>query len=1164
MASSNKLTHDDYTVGWVSALPVELTAAMKMLDETHPKLPIPKDDTNRGYEFGSIAGHNVVLTCLPAGGIGTTPATAAAIQMVRTFRSIRFGLMVGVGASVGRDVRLGDVVVSTPEDNNPGVIQWDFGKAEDGGNFRKTGSLDKPPGFLLTALNFLRAKHNSGDSRIEEYLDEMLGKFKSREFAVKYLKPSSEDVLFRAKSAHVIKRPTDSDGGTDREEDEESSDESCQFCDKTKVVKRKCREPGSGAKVHYGLIASGNRVIKDAVFRDELKGFLKPVGKVLSIEMEAAGLMDNFPCLVIRGICDYADSHKNKTWQPYAAAVAAAFAKDLLQYVQPKVVEAEERIISKLEQIVKQVESDTATARLRSEEQKDLQILEWITPFNYGHQQSHHLKKHQPGTGEWFLSSIEFKTWIEAGGQTLFCHGNPGSGKTIMTSIAIDEVKSHFGNNASVGIAYIYCDYLEINQQQADDLLSSVLKQLAQRSMKFASSLPENVKSLYDRHQHEGTRPGLEEISTSLESVASAYHRIFILIDGLDEADKGCRTKFLRKILPIPDIISIFEKSGSTEMEIRADDEDVQRYIEGHIEEYLPTFVHHDQELRQLIKTKISEAASGVFLIAYLSLRALGDKHSRKDLKTELNDLHDRGPSCNRSRAYDKTMDLINRQQEGWRKLARRVLGWVTYAERPMTALELQHALAVESNTSEMDAENLTSVEDMISVTAGLVMMEKETNIIRLVHFSTREYLRNREELSAEAFDSEIAKMCGIYLGFATFASGACNSHDEFLERMESNPFYRYASHNWGHHARRTPHLCHEAMAFLDCQPKVEASVQALFVDTDWRRWPSSYDYYKYFPHQSGGLHLAARLGVEQALAMLLQHCEDPNPQDSYGNTPLSLAADGGHEAAVKLLLATDGVEIDVRNVRRRTPLHEAAQRGHKVIVKLLLDTERAEPQRRHNYGQMSLNRAAEEGRTAVGRLLLASCRPVKADLKDELGRTPLSYAAEEGHKDVVELLLDNCQVYADSYNKVGRTVLSDAAGKGHRDIVQLLLSNSHVHADSVDKWGRTPLSYAAKKGDEGIVNLLLATGQVNLNAKDKNGVTPLGYATIWAHQDVAKLLLATGQVDVNSKDKYGYTPLIYATVWGHQDVVELLRAYPGIEDLEEECNGAGNQEGSE
>jgi nucleoside phosphorylase len=145
---------------------------------------------------------------------------------------------------------------------------------------------------------------------------------------------SLKDVLFKADYRHVRESTTDCEVTADVDDGDEE-EQSCRFCDRTKVVKRRPRD----MRVHYGLIASGNQVIKDAIFRDRLNKDLG--GNILCVEMEAAGLMNSFPCIVIRGTCDYADSHKNKDWQEHAAAVAAAFAKELLEYVQPSDVDGE-------------------------------------------------------------------------------------------------------------------------------------------------------------------------------------------------------------------------------------------------------------------------------------------------------------------------------------------------------------------------------------------------------------------------------------------------------------------------------------------------------------------------------------------------------------------------------------------------------------------------------------------------------------------------------------------------------------------------------------------------------------------------------------------------------------------------------------------------------
>lgn len=324
-------THKDYKVGWICALPKEQTAAIAMLDQRHATLSKPPGDPNT-YTLGSIGAHNVVIGCLPKGKYGTVSAAVVAARMANTFPAIRFGLMVGIGGGIPPKVRLGDVVVSVPTDQYPGVVQWDMGKAEQGDVFRRTGALNNPPTLLLTALSRLETEHEMTGSKIPGYLEELGVKFPR--LKAKYLRSDVlEDVLFKADYDHV--------SGDDEEcdqDDEEEQEEDCQFCDKTRVIKRKPRD----MKLHYGLIASGNQVIKNAVYRGSMVKELG--GNILCVEMEAAGLMDNFPCLVIRGICDYADSHKNKAWQEHAAAVAAAFAKELLGYVVSGEVEGEQPV----------------------------------------------------------------------------------------------------------------------------------------------------------------------------------------------------------------------------------------------------------------------------------------------------------------------------------------------------------------------------------------------------------------------------------------------------------------------------------------------------------------------------------------------------------------------------------------------------------------------------------------------------------------------------------------------------------------------------------------------------------------------------------------------------------------------------------------------------
>ncbi|OAQ64402.2 RNA interference and silencing protein [Pochonia chlamydosporia 170] len=300
--------HGNVRDRWICALPIELAAGQEMLDEEDDD-PLEYDAESDLYTFGRIGEHNVILACLPAGQTGTNSAAAVATRIASTFTSLRFSLMVGIGGgvpSVISDVRLGDVVISQPFMQHGGVVQYDFGKIGTNGHSMRTGALNAPPAILLKAVSKLRALHYRGRSNLAAYLStfDRLEAF-SRDAA-------GADILYEAAYNHV--------GGP-----------TCQQCSQEKEVKRLQRM--QGPVIHCGTIASGNRVIQDGITRDRIS---EELGGVLCYEMESAGLMNAFPCLVIRGICDYADSHKHKKWQPYAAATAAACAKEILSLVPAK------------------------------------------------------------------------------------------------------------------------------------------------------------------------------------------------------------------------------------------------------------------------------------------------------------------------------------------------------------------------------------------------------------------------------------------------------------------------------------------------------------------------------------------------------------------------------------------------------------------------------------------------------------------------------------------------------------------------------------------------------------------------------------------------------------------------------------------------------------
>lgn len=287
----------DYKIGIICALPEELMAVRLLLDDIHQGLRQAENDNNT-YIPGSIGMHNVVAVCLPYAEPGTNAAARVASDMEKTFNALKWYFLVGIGGGIPskHDIRLGDVVVST------GIIQHDMGKTiQNGTGFQPTALIKQPSQSLRTAMSMVQSDPGYDTDSLEMHIQRIARLKKNYKHPGKHL-----DILFEADSNHKEGQPT------------------CDSCDGY-IVNRdpEIREP----QIHYGIIASGNQVIKDAKTRDRIGN----ATGAICVEMEAAGVMMISQCLVIRGICDYADSHKNDDWHHYAAAAAAAYLKYFLQ-----------------------------------------------------------------------------------------------------------------------------------------------------------------------------------------------------------------------------------------------------------------------------------------------------------------------------------------------------------------------------------------------------------------------------------------------------------------------------------------------------------------------------------------------------------------------------------------------------------------------------------------------------------------------------------------------------------------------------------------------------------------------------------------------------------------------------------------------------------------
>ena len=321
-------SNQDYTVGWLCALPSELTAARRMLDKRHKRPVNVNEHDENTYDFGEIAGHKVVITCMPPQATGNLSAQKLVQPLKCSFPKLKIHLFVGIGGGIPRspprrnpneDIHLGDVVVSWAEQPGvPAVVQYDHVRQHADGTVEQLSTLDKPSRRLLSALSPIISDRMEGQTKFHEHLQQLA---KLEDFQ----HPGIEnDILFEADCDHV-KIEADL---------VERGEHYCCRCDRSKIVRRPQRER-TDPQFHFGTILSGGKVMQDPRRRDELS---KLHHNAMCIEMEAAGVIEDTHCLVIRGIADYADSHKYWSWQNYAAATAAAFAREMLHKIGPVLV----------------------------------------------------------------------------------------------------------------------------------------------------------------------------------------------------------------------------------------------------------------------------------------------------------------------------------------------------------------------------------------------------------------------------------------------------------------------------------------------------------------------------------------------------------------------------------------------------------------------------------------------------------------------------------------------------------------------------------------------------------------------------------------------------------------------------------------------------------
>ncbi|KAG4263867.1 hypothetical protein FPRO04_09195 [Fusarium proliferatum] len=1167
-----------YTVGWVCALSTEFTAAQEQFDEEYEPHESPEhrepNDFNV-YSFGKIKGHMVVVAVMPNGQYGTASAATVAKDMIRSFRNIRFGLMVGIGGGAPtkqHDIRLGDVVVSSPTPGQSGVFQYDLGKATNEG-FQHTASHNKPPPLLLAAVAGLKTQYERKGLHIHGKVSTIISN--NKRLRAKYGRPEDPDSLFAACIRH-------------------KSDPCHEFCvtAPADLIDRTPRqEPMEDIEVHYGTIASGNTLMKDAAKRDELTS----KESILCFETEAAGLMDGFRCLIIRGICDYCDSHKNDEWQGYAAMTAAVYAKQILGMIRPEAVTREETIASKIDEVISIV---TNMERTEAENK----VLDWLSDKDFGAHQFDERSKKAPGTCEWFLESPEYRLWTQKKSEVLFCPGRAGAGKTVLASAIIEDLHSRFQKESRTAISRIYCNYNRAEKQTFDGLRANLLRQLCES----LSPLPKDIMKLHSEYKFRRFDVPPDRILEGLQSVSGQFSKIFMVVDALDEwsTDHGNHYSLPGELLFLQSQLAINLLSTSRPLpiieekfitypsrQIIAQQQDIDAYIDN-FRWPESSCVSKKPELRSMVKAIMPQVVLGMFLLAKLYLRSLENETSERDVKAALKRFEDRAKIHDSyhdfsmvnisdivDEAYKDTMKRLRQQHEKHSDLAFRALAWICCTSWKLPVKAIQQGLALREGDESFDPAGIVDKTLLLSVCCGLVEIPKGSREIRLAHYTTEDFFQRNRPLIDQYFlsrnmphcglpsnaDAYLARQCVTCLSISlqrqcqrevgsdprhrtTFYDGYGRSLDPYQlhrdspdhkvkrllqDELRRNPLYEYAAFNWGGHMRQLPLLDQTYQTSINSFQGREMINVAVMIILTFGTWKEERQKFQ----DMSDLHLAALFGLCD-LAESLTKKLDINSIDN-GRTALVWALE---------CLAFE-FEFRPRNRLPDTPnchIYDGIHGDRRCIVKALIRSG-ADPQKPGPDGNTPLHLAAILGDIEIVEILIDCGADTHASNKD--GHTPIVLAVRYGKKSTYMKLLEFCAI--DICGKRSCTALIEAASVGDLALVERLIEKG-AKVDFPDASGKTALMEASKGGHTQIVKLLLENHS-NVDHQDHRGGTALMNACIGNHAIVIDLLLAAdAQLDIRNHSLE--TALYHG---GHDDVVlGLLDAGVNMED--EDGGGIG------
>ncbi|KAF8162056.1 ankyrin repeat-containing domain protein [Mycena galopus ATCC 62051] len=709
--------------------------------------------------------------------------------------------------------------------------------------------------------------------------------------------------------------------------------------------------------------------------------------------------------------------------------------------------------------------------------------------------------------------------------------------------MVVDHLTAGYENNRDIGVACIYLNHKEVDSQTLPRLLAAVWRQLV-----LDSDIGSIAENSYKQHQKKGTVPALQEVAGILSSSIKEFSRVFIVIDAIDEYPEVEREILLEHLAATssnvhlmvtsrPHILPDHSLLKVETLEIEAKPNDIETYVEAQI--HLPRLRKHIQnqsKLREDIHSKINtQTVDGMFLLAKLHIESLSTKNTikavREALKVLPKNLHD---------SYHIAMQRIQDQSEEDKTTARSTITWVANAKRPLAVEELRVALAVEPGTHQVDEENLLDIERILAVCAGLVIVDKESSVVRLVHYTTQEYL---DSIQAQLFpdaQTEITRTLLTCLAFDGFPNSSWRDYWTTVP-----PLVEYSQYCLAHAAGQPEVQLRESLLeFLARGFQWKKTMNG--AKNMGKKWNSIPWNYADWPLQASALWIAAAANLVDIAKSLL---EGAALQQDSANQAIIVASYYGHTEMIHVLL-NKGVDVNAARGRYGSCLQAAAQGGYAEIVCILLDKGADVNAAGGEYGS-SLQTAVVWGHTEIVRILLDKGADVNA-AEGSYGSS-LQAAVEGGHTEIVCILLDKGADVNAAGGFYGSSLQAAAKG-GHPEIVCILLDKGTDVNAAGGEYGSS-LQAAAEWGHTEIVCILLDKG-ADVNAAGGRYGSSLQAAADRGHTEIVGILLDKG-ADVNAAGgEYG-SSLQTAAEGGHTEIVCILL------DKGADVNAAGGEYGS-